>query len=271
MGPSHKKGGKFSRLEDQTISFTVRDSRIDKIRPDTPTSKIAKIVAHLSEYELVRREAREKSGLLESDSDRTLELDYERYKMSVSGTEMLPIEGARLILTLTRNNLILLSDKPPETLHDLLEGLMEVNLKINWDLRHKTTGKMRYLIRITFDDWAKIKNAFAQKQTVLKTLMPQVGTTVDLKEFIAALKSCDMVSGKVGDLTLAEFADTIKYAQPLEDEEDIPHYMLLDGYSKLYRLYVNQPPLNPEMYNSIVTFKYKSDYCALCEQGSNPA
>lgn len=227
-----------ARLRDPTLSFEVRDSKIEGIGFFCPPLKLHSLREHLSTLTLV------------SSAD-PAGFNFPNFVKNIRGLKYVAIGGLELEVLFTRSSAFLIFQGLPgrlASLEDIFGGgpLSRVNLLSSHD------GPMTSLCRLTGQELRALLGAASQNASggfLSGSLLPSDSSTdVDPKEFRERLKQCSVVSADSG-FSLDEFANSVSLVSVFHDESDAAYFVIaLEKTETVYSLYVNvhAPPANEE-------------------------
>jgi hypothetical protein len=129
--------------------------------------------------------------------------NYHGFVQNLQGISKVEFGAVRLYALVTRNNAFILANVIAEKLHDLVQGLMDLQLSERITL--KDGGKIRYLYKVPSQQMERLRsianhdrlisanifpfNDLAQFKQKLALCTVQAGATLDIKTFAAGVQS----------------------------------------------------------------------------------
>jgi hypothetical protein len=215
-----------------TMMFQLPDPGISKLRDELPHENLEGMQKVLARCLVVHV-----TPALEG-------FNYQGFVQNLSGISKVELDGVKLYALLTRNNAFILANVIAEELHDLVQGLMDLQLADRITLRDG--DKQRYLYKVPSEQMERLRTIANQNRLLTAKDFP----FHDLLQFRRRLGSCK-VQGASFDI--ARFAECVRVVGNLYEDlhgNQVHHLVVADRRGDLpFALYIKPRDSIP---NSVV-------------------
>lgn len=238
--------------------INLEPPKLDGIRFfDAKTDKLEALKKKLRSFEVIHNE----SGIR-----------FGAYAGNIRGLGSISLGDAKFLLTRTRTTLVLISDRPPESIYDISPVICDVDFKRSCILRRQngSSAKHMWLCRLTLPEVQELFRISARlsgkdstpppSKTESLVPKPDGGLAVNLREFKDKLAKGSIQWSTIYGLDLDKLADEVLFATKLEDDSGNLHYYLVAGdEANGYRLYVNADVPRPEAGEGVAMFLFSNN------------
>jgi hypothetical protein len=248
MNDEKKRGSqpRAPREADATLSFTLKDPKLEEISFKSPPLRLYALKQHLESFTLER-------------SSDPAGFNFDNFVKNVRGLKQVRLGSEVLDVLFTRSSAFIMFAGAPENMRAIPE-LSHIDMS-KVSVATGPEGRTLTILRVSGKELRGVLNspAGAAKKGYDGLLPPDAGDQVDLEELKSKLKSCSVVSCEDG-FDLPEFSRRVTLASVFRDEGDIPYLVIgLDGDDLVYSVHVNAPPPPGHANPMVCALKYKDD------------
>ncbi len=254
MAQGFRKGGgeKPKRDCDATLSFGVRDPKIEQASFISPPLKLYSLKQHLSGFSLLH--TKDPAGF-----------NFENFSRNIRGIKYILLEGESFEVLFTRTSAFLTYHGLPGKLQ-LLEKIIGHEVSGRVSIAASKEGSTLTICRITGRELGLLleaASAGAGGGPATDSILPDESAEyVAPAEFRVKLSRCRVLSCEDG-FSMESFASRINVVSVFRDEEDAGYFVIgLRNEDLVYSMYVNvaMPPVN-EQNPLVCRMKYGEDEC----------